>query len=192
MKIALPAVCVVLIALLGIAWAADGPSSMPKSPATQASRIDPAKEKDLRKLLGMLGWSQQASVIADNLVVHFQEAYPEVEPKFWEGMRKEIDSNVLFEMLVPVFAAHLDHEEIRAQITFFESPLGKKVADAQVPMMRDAQQVANKWGKYVVKMTLEKLRVHLLEPATKSASSGLPDRYGDSAEISTIQGRSRP
>jgi hypothetical protein len=191
MRNTLPAICAALVLLLGIAWAADGPAGGSASRATQPYQIDPAKEKDLRKLLGMMSWPQQAASLADGLVRNFKEAYPEVEPKFWEGTRKEIDSNVLFEMLVPVFAANLDQDEIRAMINFFETPIGRKIAAAQLPMAKDTQQVAHKWGQYTIKQVQEKLRDHLSRSATQSASVGAPGTYRDSADLSIIRSPDR-
>jgi hypothetical protein len=127
----------------------------PESPAQ--SKIDPAKEADIRKLLEITGAKALALQSMDGMLKSIRPLLARSLPPgeyqeklidfFFEKFRSKVDPQQLIDLIVPVYDKHLSHEEIKALIQFYETPLGKKTLFALPTIALESREVGEKWGQ---------------------------------------------
>ncbi len=156
------AIVAVVVLVSGMARAADAPATQPAgdgvaaaSPA--ATAIDPALEKDIRKLLDMTGASKIGMQVMDGMIESFRKSTPGVPASFWDEFRKEVDPNVLLDMTVGIYARHFTPEDVKALIAFYESPVGKKFVRSQPELVREGMEAGQRWGQDVARRANQKL-----------------------------------
>ena len=72
---------------------------------------------------------------------------PRVGEKYWERYRQLISTDELRNRLVVVYDKHYSSEELNEMLKFYDSPLGKKMSDAAIPVLRDSMDVAQELAK---------------------------------------------
>jgi uncharacterized protein len=136
---------------------AQQPGVAPPPGSSAQTKIDPAKEADIRKLLEITGAKALALQSMDAMLKSIRpllasslppgEYREKVIDLFFEKFRSRVDAQQLLELIVPVYDKHLSHEEIKALIQFYETPLGKKTLSALPAIALESREVGEKWGQ---------------------------------------------
>lgn len=129
-----------------------------QSPTTSsASKTDPAKQADIRRLLDLVGTKAL-------LVQTFDEMTKSLKPVLANSLppgdyrEKLIDlflakfttkENVqqFLELAVPVYEKNFSHQEIRSLIEFYQTPLGQKTISVLPKLTLELQEEGRKWGE---------------------------------------------
>jgi uncharacterized protein len=129
----------------------------PGQQATQAPKIDPAKEADIRKLLDMMGTKAIAAQTMDSMLDGIRpvlaNSLPPGEYKqklidlFFEKFHARADPQQVVDMVVPIYDKHLSHEEIKGLIAFYGTPLGKKTLSVLPAITAESGEAGQKWGE---------------------------------------------
>lgn len=133
----------------------------PPPPAVEAparAAIDPAFEADIRKLLEMTGSAALGQQVMDQMLSSFQTSMPGMDPTFWADLKKEMDANELVELIVPIYARHLTHDDVKQLIGFYDSPVGRKLISTQPAITAESMQVGQQWGQEVGMRVMTKIQ----------------------------------
>ena len=136
--------------------ASTNPAAQQKaSPATQ-TKINPAKEADIRKLLDITGAKTLATQTMDAMLKNIKPVLAGSLPPgdyreklielFLEKFHAKADPQLLVDMVVPIYDKHLSHEEVKALIQFYQTPLGKKTLSALPAIAIESREAGEKWG----------------------------------------------
>ncbi len=117
--------------------------------APAASAIDPAFEKDIRTLLAVTGAAAMGEQAMDQMIASLAPMAPNLPQAFWDDVRKEFNGEGLIELVVPIYARHLTRDDVKALITFYESPVGKKLVAAQPAIVAESMAAGQIWGQDV-------------------------------------------
>lgn len=149
--------------LLAVAPAHAGKKSTPPAAepvaaaAPAAPALDPAFEADIRKLLELTGAAAMGQQMMDQMMASMKPMMGGAGDAFWEDFRKEVDANELVNRIVPVYAAHLTHDEVKQLIVFFESPVGRKLVAEQPAMMQESMLIGQQWGAEVAERVITRM-----------------------------------
>ncbi len=121
------------------------------------SKIDPAKEADIRRLLELAGTKALAVQTMDNMeksikplmVSAFQpgEYREKLIDLFFEKFHSKSNPQVLLDLAVPLYDQHFSHEEVKGLIKFYETPLGQKMIETLPKLSAELQEAGRKWGE---------------------------------------------
>ncbi len=92
------------------------------------------------------------------LIQYQKRAHPQVPDSFWEKFIASVDPDELVELIVPIYDRHLDHQDIRAIIRFYESPAGKKLILVQPRIVRDSMAAGGRWGEELGRRVIQAMR----------------------------------
>lgn len=140
-------------------------SALAQQAATETSEGETAKERDIRRFLEITGASQLARQTVKQMVAVYRRTMPDVPESFWKEFVAEFDADDLVEQLVPVYDKHLSHEDLRALITFYESPAGQRYSKALPKIASESEAVGRRWGDELAKRVNARLRADGHTPA---------------------------
>ncbi len=121
------------------------------------SKIDPAKEADIRKLMEISG----AGTIARQLMARMtQDIKPllasslppgEYREKlvdlFFAKFQTKAEIKEVLDLAIPVYDKYFSHEEIKGLIQFYQSPLGQKAITMLPKLMEEVGDAGRQWGQ---------------------------------------------
>jgi hypothetical protein len=184
---------VLLLLLLGVLpaqtlWsqaAAPAPAAQASGTANDQSKIDPAKEADIRRLLEIVGVKTLAAQMMNQMMESMRPVLSNSLPAgdyrdklidlFLAKFRSKTDTQELVDLAVPIYDKHLSHEEIKGLIQFYQSPLGKKALTELPQMTSELQTEGRKWGQTLGRDSMQEVLAEhpdlaaALESAGKSA-----------------------
>jgi hypothetical protein len=82
-------------------------------------------------------------------------SHPEIPPKTLEKISAKLHTMMankastpggVIDLIVPVYAKHFTHAEIKQLMAFYRTDLGKKVIHKLPVVMAEARDVGQKWG----------------------------------------------
>ena len=126
--------------------------------AARAQESDPRKEADIRELLEITGSATVALQVIDNMIVSMKMSKPVVPDSFWEEFRNEVDAQELLNLIVPIYDRHFTHDEIRAIIAFYETPVGLKFIEMLPAITQESMQAGQEWGMRISLKVIERLQ----------------------------------
>ncbi|HEV8400381.1 MAG TPA: DUF2059 domain-containing protein [Gemmatimonadales bacterium] len=114
----------------------------------QKQPVDPATAETVRRLLELTGAARMALQAMEAMVPAQRQAMPQVPAAFWDAFlahaRRDIPQ--LVDSLVPVYAAHFTLAQLQELVRFYESPLGRRLAEQQPLIAQESMQVGQRWG----------------------------------------------
>ncbi|MBN1697366.1 MAG: DUF2059 domain-containing protein [Spirochaetales bacterium] len=116
-----------------------------------------AKQDDIRKLMKMSGSAEMGIQVMDALIEQFKNILPDVPEEFWLEFMKEVNPNDIIELIVPIYDKYFSHDEIKALIRFYESPVGKKMVKVQPQITEESMHAGQTWGEELGKRAQQKL-----------------------------------
>ena len=130
----------------------------------KAQGVDEAKKADIVKLMNAMGSGDMAMQMMKQMITMLKPLAPDAPTTFWDEFMNEIDPNELIDMIVPIYAKHFTHEDIKGMIAFYETPLGKKTV-AKLPLiMQESMQVGQKWGAQLTERVTKKMQAQGKKP----------------------------
>jgi len=161
------------------------PAAQQKAEPAAQTKINPAKEADIRKLLDITGAKTIATQTMDAMLKNIKPALVGSLPPgdyreklielFFEKFHAKANPQLLVDMVVPIYDKHLSHEEIKALIQFYETPLGKKTLSALPVIATESREAGEKWGAALGQDCMREVLAehpdlaHAMEAAGKSA-----------------------
>ena len=85
-----------------------------------SSTIDEAFRADILKMLKLSGADKLGEQVFQQMITSLRPLAPNVPEEFWTQINQEFDMNKMIDLLIPVYAKHLTHEDVQAAIAFYE------------------------------------------------------------------------
>lgn len=136
--------------------------------SAQAAAIDPAKERDIRSLLELLGAKdaiqESASAATEQYRVKVLESSANsdraqaITNAYLGAFQKKFDADAVNGQLVGIYDRHFTEEEIKGLLEFFGSPLGQKVATEMPKVSREIQFAARSASNQAARLAWQDLR----------------------------------
>ncbi|WP_243374885.1 DUF2059 domain-containing protein [Geotalea sp. SG265] len=136
-----------------------------------AQEIPTQFRSDIERLLKMTGAEalglQMGAAVSNQMVDSLLKQEPDVPPKAVEAVKDEIRLVFAEEMpklmmeIVPIYARHFTHEEIKGLIAFYSTPLGKKSIAAMPAVMQECMQAGQAWGERISPVLAPRLESRL-------------------------------
>lgn len=168
MKIPGLLLCVLLLCVPGVKC--QDKNTPPATPQSQAAKekpasnvdasqraIDPAKEKDIRRLLDLVGTralvEQSVAEMSKTSRPVLESSLPAGEYRsklidaFFAKFQSKFDVQQLLDMAVPIYDRYLSHEEIKGLIQFYQTPLGQKTVKALPQITAEVMNESRKMGE---------------------------------------------
>jgi len=105
------------------------------------------KNDDILKLLKITKTDKQAEQLMGMMMQQINQIAPGVPNAFWDKFRKKINTDELLQMSVPIYAKHYTHDEIKALLAFYNTPLGKKMIEVAPIITQESMVAGQKWGE---------------------------------------------
>ncbi len=139
-----------LVMLLALA-AAPGSSAQAQAPTrlTLARQLIVASEADsliLRTLAATVDQQRKMNT--------------QVPKEFWDEFLRRARTEVpmLIDSLAPMYAKRFNEAELRTVLTFYQSPVGKKMIRAQGPIQQETMEFGQRWGARLGAAVAEELQ----------------------------------
>ena len=140
--------------------------------------INPEKGVDIRKLIKLTGLEEVVILSADSVVDKIfpilKKAIAKNNPAVTDAVlaimktttislvKRQISSKGgLVDRVIPIYDRHYSHNEIRALIKFYESPLGKKMASTRPEITKEGIVVAEEWVRYLEPLLIQAIEKSL-------------------------------
>jgi len=136
---------IAFVTFLALALAAPAPAGAQKQP------VDPATAETVRRLLDLTGAARLALQTMEAMLPAQRQAMPQVPAVFWDAFMAHVrrDLPQLVDSLVPVYAAHFTLAQLQDLVRFYESPLGRRLAEMQPLIAQESMQVGQRWGALI-------------------------------------------
>jgi uncharacterized protein len=110
--------------------------------------VDPATAATIRHLLDLTGAAKMSLQTMEAMVPAQRAAMPQVPAAFWDAFLAHArrDLGQLVDSLVPVYAAHFTRAELDQLVTFYESPIGRRLSQVQPLIVQESMQAGQRWG----------------------------------------------
>lgn len=105
------------------------------------------KIDNIKKLLELTGSGKLGVQMGQRMVGSFKNNYPNVPEAFWNDFLKEFNSDVLINMIIPIYDKYYTESDIKELTEFYQSPLGKKMITTMPQIVEESMQVGQVWGK---------------------------------------------
>ncbi len=86
--------------------------------------VDEAFRADILRMMTITGSDKLGEQMLFAMIEQLKPMAPQVPEEFWTAFGEEVDMDVFIEGLVPIYAKHLTHDDIKGIIAFYESPAG--------------------------------------------------------------------
>ena len=124
----------------------------------QVARPTGPKADDIRKLLVMTGSAQLGAQVMGQLMQSMKKAMPNVPERFWADFQKEVRTDELIDLIVPVYDRHLSHDDVKALIKFYETPSGKKFVSVLPQITQESMSAGETWGRGLAERVIARLK----------------------------------
>lgn len=129
------------------------------SPAA-SDNIAPAKRNDIEKLMRITGpldvTKQMSNFIIRQMSQTIKASRPDLPAKTYrilgEEINKVIDEQMtakggFLDMVIPIYAKHFSHKDIKGLLKFYQTDLGKKTIKIWPLVLQESMTLAQDWSK---------------------------------------------
>jgi len=130
------------------------------SPAiAQQDIIEPGTiEEDIQELLIATNAVNLGDQMLDQIFGAYEKMIPDVPAEIWQKTRKEFRTSDFIGRVVPIYSKHFNRKDIRGIISFYKSPIGKKLIDNQGAILKESMAIGMAWGQEVSKKIASDLK----------------------------------
>lgn len=144
-------------AAVGTWAAAQGGAAKAEAVAEGEGKIDPEFEKDIRALLEVDGTCETSQQITRAMLEQMKRFMPPAPEGFWDDFLKGVDYGEFVDLLVPIYARHMSHEDVKGLIAFYQTPLGRRIVKSEAAITPEAMLAGMTWGQQLGRKAMAKL-----------------------------------
>lgn len=160
-------------------------ANTPPSARTEGqSKIDPAKEADIRRLLDLMQTKTVATHALEEMTTTMRPVLAASLPPgeyreklidlFFEKFKSKTDTQHFVDMAVPIYDKHFSQEEIKGLIQFYQTPLGHKAASEVPAISAEMGGASKEWGRVLGRDSMQEVLAEhpdMLEALTKASQA---------------------
>lgn len=130
------------------------------SPALRGEELTPAKAADIRRLMEVTGSAdlalQFASATSRQMFQVIKAAQPDFPDRAIAILEKELLAlfaermaapGGLVDQVIPIYARHFSHAEIRELLAFYDTPIGRKTVRVLPTVVAESMAAGQQWGQ---------------------------------------------
>jgi uncharacterized protein len=135
--------------------------------------------RQLMQVVGTAGLLQQIlDQTIDQQVATMRRLRPDISDSFWDHFSIEFkhDANPqeLIDLMVPIYEKHFSQDEIQQLVSFYSTPLGKKISTTLPEIQGESLEAGKQWGAKIAKRLEERMNQEMEdEKSGKKPSEGL-------------------
>jgi uncharacterized protein len=139
-----------------------------KPSAAAASKIDPAKEAEIRQLMEVTGVNGLGEQLVNAGVAQFRANVNESQPDnprakqfvdaFAARFQKHFDTRNLTETVIPIYDKYLSSEDLKELLEYYKSPFGQRMLKVLPLVARDSQLAGYTLGQKAADEAIEELK----------------------------------
>jgi len=124
---------------------------------SSASKIDAAKEADIRRLLDLVGTKALLAQSFDEMIKSMRPVLASsLPPGDYQGKLIDLflakfttkeNMQQFLDLAVPIYDKNFSQQEIRSLIEFYQTPLGQKTISVLPKLTLELQEEGRKWGE---------------------------------------------
>jgi len=106
-------------------------------------------DADIIKMQQLNGSSATTDAMYPQIVAQLKTMKPGVSEEQWAAVKKEVfDIEVaeLNKQLIPIYKKHFTQDDVKAIIAFYETPIGRKMAEQNPLITVESMQLSQTWG----------------------------------------------
>lgn len=140
-------------------------SASAQNPTPTQSKIDPAKEADIRRLIQISGAAKIGDQMMGQMMGPLRNVFSSIvkddqrlEIMLQDMLRrfqKVMTGERLVEEIIPIYDRYLTHEDIQGLIAFYATSLGKKMLDMTPKIMADSMESGSKLGQKLMLQVIQ-------------------------------------
>lgn len=133
-----------------IVFAAPSRSEAQNAPTNPLPR-DSAKVAVIRQLLRATHAVDLAVTAMETSLPAQRAANPRIPAIFWDRFMTSVHDHAqdLEEVLVGIYDRHFTTEEVRQLLGFYQTPVGRKLLEAQPTIFRESMLAGQEWGQRI-------------------------------------------
>jgi len=143
------------------------------APATTSNEQD-AKRADIRKLIELTGAANVSAEVMQQIIGPMRDGFPQVPAEFWDTFTKEVRSDELIDLIVPIYDKYYTREDIRDLTVFYQSPVGQKTVKILPKLSAEAISAGQEWGRAVADRAMRKLKQQGYDKSSSLAPANAP------------------
>lgn len=153
---------------------AEKPRPQSAAPAHVAnSKVDPAKEADIRELMNVTGTSNLGDQLMKAGMDQFRANVTESQPDnprakqfaeaFVARFQKHFDPSSLTDNVIPIYDKYLSSDDLKELLQYYKSPLGQRMLKVLPEIARESQSAGFSLGQKAAQETLDELKAEYPE-----------------------------
>ncbi len=121
--------------------------------------VDSATATTIRQLLAITGTGKRMVQGIETMVPAQRASNPRIPAAFWNAFLAHArqDTTQLMELLIPIYASHLTKAELEGLVRFYQTPLGRRLAEALPLITQESMQAGQSWGAGIGRQVAESL-----------------------------------
>ena len=128
-------------------------------PVAQTPSADQANKRvEIRKLIELTGAANVSADALRQIIEPLKAGFPGVPDEFWDTFTKEVRSDELIDLVIPIYDKYYTRDEIHDLTLFYQSPVGQKTIKVLPKLSADAIEAGQEWGKMVADRAMRKLK----------------------------------
>ena len=117
-----------------------------------------SKHNNIRNLLELTGSANLGIQMMNQMIVNFKQAMPNVPEKFWTDFMKEVNTDDLIKLIIPIYDKYFTKDDIKKMINFYNTPIGKKTIKLMPLIMQESMVAGQEWGKQLGEKVAKKIK----------------------------------
>ena len=127
-------------------------------PAAQTPADQASKRVEIRKLIELTGAANISADALRQIIEPLKAGFPGVPDAFWDTFAKEVRSDELIDLVIPIYDKYYTRGEIHDLTLFYQSPVGQKTIKVLPKLSAEAIEAGQEWGKMVADRAMRKLK----------------------------------
>ncbi|KDN54024.1 DUF2059 domain-containing protein [Flavobacterium seoulense] len=125
-----------------------------------ANAQNTSKSEKINQLLELTGSGKIGIQVMNQMMEHLKSSSSDSKAKieFLEEFKKEVKAEDIQNMIIPIYDKYYTESDIDQLITFYNSPIGKKMIATMPQVMTESIIAGQAWGKQIVEKYQAKLK----------------------------------
>ena len=117
-----------------------------------------AKRMEIRKLIELTGAANVSADALRQIISPLKAGFPDVPEAFWDTFTKEVHSDELIDLVIPIYDRYYTRDEIKDLTAFYQTPVGQKTIEILPKLSAEAIDAGQEWGRMVADRAMRKLK----------------------------------
>lgn len=129
--------------------------------STVFSQVTPEYKETLRKYFKATNSDEVFDVTIKQMISSLKKTYTEIPAKHWDLMEEEFlksGKEELVDLIAPIYIKYFTKEDLDKIIEFYNTPIGKKLAEKTPAITQESMKVGQKWGMKLSQRLLDRIK----------------------------------